>query len=268
MNHESKRTFTLSQLLVLVPIATLLTTMLLAASLDAKQQQQTAACVSHMRQWAISFLMYADDYNDYFPSDGGYPGNVCDGPDTNGWFNVLPQYCAQKSLCQLYTDGTPPTPLTKGVWTCPSATNVTVKPTLSNPYFMYSMNACWHVEGDADVGFRRTRMTHPATTILFCEEPEDSFPNTDGKHDMVTRHFGGSNFVFGDSHVEWIALANFCRAGNPGCPPPLGNIPWDDSGTNGDWKPIIPYHWWPFANANATATEQLRTAKPAGSEAL
>jgi len=110
MNHESKRTFTLSQLLVLVPIAALVTTMLLAASLDAKQQQQTAACVSHMHQWAIGLLMYADDYNDYFPSDGGYPGRVCDGPDTNAWFNVLPRYSAQKSLCQLYTDGTPPTP--------------------------------------------------------------------------------------------------------------------------------------------------------------
>src|ERR1017187_794215 len=99
MKGESKRTFTLSQLLVLVPVAALFTTMLLAACKHEKKQFNTARCVSNMHQWALCFFMYADDYNDYFPSDGGYPGVVCGVQDTNGWFNVLPRYIAQKSLC-------------------------------------------------------------------------------------------------------------------------------------------------------------------------
>jgi prepilin-type processing-associated H-X9-DG protein len=118
---------------------------------------------------------------------------------------------------------------------------------------MYSMSACWHEESSAAVGFRRNQMTSPPNTILFCEEPEDNFSETSGKYDTVTRHFGGSNFVFGDGHADWINFTNFCREGNTvECPFPLGTIPWDESGINGDWKAgVVPYHWWPFANANS-----------------
>ncbi len=116
------------------------------------------------------------------------------------------------------------------------------------------MSTCWHEEDSTSVGFRRNRMMSPPNTILFCEEPEDNFPNTNGKYDTVTRHFGGSNFVFGDGHADWIHFTNFCRAGNINiCPFPLGSLMWDDSSINGDWSPGVPYHWWPFLDANTSS---------------
>jgi prepilin-type processing-associated H-X9-DG protein len=249
MKRKSENAFTLTELLVLVPVTALLTTMLFALSNDAKQQLQAAACLGNMRQWGLAFMLYANDHNDYFPYDGA-PSSPCSAINTQAWFNLVPRYIGQKPLCALYTAGTPPTPLTKGIWTCPSATNTTVIPTQTNPYFMYAMSACWHREGNVHIGIRRNRMTSPANTILFCEEPEDNYPETVGEYDTVTRHFGGSNFVFGDGHADWIAFANFCRYGNAGCPPPLGNIHWDDSTANGDWKPGVPYHWWPYTDAS------------------
>ena len=57
-------------------------------------------------------------------------------------------------------------------------------------------------------------MVKPATTIIFCEELEDAFPETNGAYDNVQRHFGGSHFVMGDGHAEWLAFGNFCRNGN------------------------------------------------------
>jgi prepilin-type processing-associated H-X9-DG protein len=249
---KQRDAFTVTELLVLVPVAAVLTTMLFALSNDAKQQLQAAACLGNMRLWGQGLMLYANDHNDYFPYNG-QPGYVCGGPNTNAWFNIVPPYIGQKSLCQLYTAGTPPTPLTKSLWSCPSATNITVQPTLTNLYFMYSMSMCWHKEGSTRVGFQRNRMTSPASTILFCEEVEDNFPTTNGKYDMVTRHFGGSNFVFGDGHADWIALTNFCRADNPQCIPPLSNYSWDNSGPSGDWAPGIPYHWWPFKDANTAS---------------
>jgi len=253
MKHASKKAFTLAQLLVLVPVAALLGTMLLAVSNDAKQQLQAAACLNNMRQWGLGFMMYANDYDDYFPYDGQYDSPPCAVGNTNAWFNVVPRYIGQKRLCDLYMAGTPPTPLTKSVWSCPSATNVTVQPTLSKGYFMYAMSTCWHYESNTSVGFRRNRMTSPPTTILFCEEREDSFPETNGAYDTVTRHFGGSNFVFGDGHADWLNFTNFCRNGNAGCPPPLGNIQWDTSGPGGDWNTVVHYHWWPFPYANTSS---------------
>ena len=255
MKHSSKHAFTLTELLVVVPVAALLTTMLFAVSNDAKQQLQAAACLNNMRQWGLGFMLYANDWNDYYPYDG-QPFYVCGGANTSAWFNVVPPYIGQKPLCDLYTAGTPPTPLTKSVWSCPSSTNTTAQPTLSNPCFMYAMNLQWHVEGNTRARFRRNQMTSPTNTILFCEEPEDNYPDTCGLYDTTTRHSGGSNFVMGDGHAEWVAWTNFCRSGNTAmgpCPAPLGQIQWNQSGINGAWKSTVHYHWWPFINANVSS---------------
>jgi prepilin-type processing-associated H-X9-DG protein len=257
MKHDSKNAFTLTELLVAAPIAMLLGTMLFAVSKDAKQQLQAAACLNNMRQWGLGFMLYANDYNDYFPYDGDYNDPVCARANTNAWFNVVPAYIGQKRLCDLYLAGTPPTPLTRSVWSCPSSTNVMVQPSLNNADFMYSMSVCTHAEfaggPSGFAGLRRNRATSPATTILFCEEPEDNFPETSGKYDTVTRHFGGSNFVFWDGHADWINFTNFCRSANPNsCPLPLGTIQWDDSSINGDWNAGVKYHWWPFRDAGTT----------------
>lgn len=255
MKPRSTHAFTLTELLVAVPVAALVGTMLLAVSNDAKQQLQAAACLNNMRQWGLGFMLYANDWNDYYPLDGNPNASVCDRTyNSNAWYNVVPPYIGQETLCQLYTANTPPTPRTKSVWSCPSSTNVNVQPTFSSQYFMYSMNSCWHEEQHILVGFRRSRMTSPTNTILFCEEPEDNFPETNGQYDTVTRHFGGSNFVFGDGHADWINFTNFCRSGNIlGCPGLLGNLTWDDSGRGGDWKTGVPYHWWPFPDASRSS---------------
>jgi prepilin-type processing-associated H-X9-DG protein len=255
MKPSSKHAFTLTELLVVVPVAILMGTMLFTVSNDAKQQLQAAACLNNMRQWGLGFMLYANDYQDYFPYDG-QPGNPCTTINTNAWFNVVPQYIGQKTLCQLYMTipPSPPTVFTKSVWSCPSSTNTTAQPTLNNPYFMYALNACLHEQGIIRAGFRRNRMTSPTNTILFCEEPEDNFPETNGRYDTVTRHFGGSNFVFGDGHADWVHFTNFCRAANTvGCPAPLGQLQWDQSGINGDWKSVVHYHWWPLINANTSS---------------
>jgi prepilin-type processing-associated H-X9-DG protein len=255
MKPLSKHAFTLTELLVVVPVAALVGTMLLAVSNDAKQQLQAAACLNNMRQWGLGFMLYANDWNDYFPFDGNPNASVCDRTyNSNAWYNVVPPYIGQQRLCNLYTANTAPTPLTRSLWSCPSSTNITVQPTIANAYFMYCMNQCYHMEGNTHVGFRRNRATSPANTFLFCEEPEDNYPETSGEYDTVTRHFGGSNFVFWDGHADWLSFTNFCRANNPNvCPPPLGNFPWDDSGRGGDWKTGVQYHWWPFANANTSS---------------
>lgn len=254
MKHSSRRAFTLTELLVAVPVAALLGTMLLAVSNDATQQLKAAACLNNMRQWGLGFMLYANDYNDYFPYDG-VSGSPCAAANTNAaWFNVVPPYIGQQPLCSLYVHGTPPTPLTKSVWSCPSSTNITVQPSMGNAYFMYAMNVGWHQENHTQVGFRRNRMTSPTNTILFCEEPEDNFGETSGEYDTVTRHFGGSNFVFGDGHAEWVAFQNFCRLGNAGCTGLLSTITWNNSSSaSGDWKTGVPYHWWPFVGASTAS---------------
>jgi prepilin-type N-terminal cleavage/methylation domain-containing protein/prepilin-type processing-associated H-X9-DG protein len=245
------RAFTLIELLVVIAIIGILAGMLLPALAKAREKANNARSVSNEHQWALALNMYNDDWNEYYPYDGDFSTPPCSVLNTDAWFNVLPPYVSQKTLCQLYTLGQYPTPRENSVWVDPSATNKAPNVSQNNAVFYYSLSTCLHKESDTNIGFRRDRMTTPPNTIVFCEEPEDQFPETNGQYDTVTRHSGGSNFVFGDGHVEWVSFANFCRQGNPnGCPEPYGEIPWDESGPGGDWHTGIPYHWWPFEYAN------------------
>lgn len=245
------RAFTLIELLVVIAIIGILAGMLLPALTKAREKANDARSISNLHQFSLALNMYNDDWNEYYPYDGYYDEPVCAVDNTNAWFNVLPPYLGQKRLCDLYREGTPPSLRNASVWVDPSGTNKSIVGTMNNAIFYYSLNVCLHKESHTEIGFRRDRMTAPSITIVFCEEPEDQFPETMGLYDTVTRHSGGSNFVLGDGHIEWIAFNNFCRQGNlNGCPGALGQIPWDESGPGGDWATGVPYHWWPFAYAN------------------
>jgi prepilin-type N-terminal cleavage/methylation domain-containing protein/prepilin-type processing-associated H-X9-DG protein len=255
--RRKTRAFTLIELLVVIAIIGILAGMLLPALARAREKANAARCVSNMHQWALALSMYNDDWREYYPYDGS-PGGPCDQVNAKAWYNVLTPYIGQNTLCYLYTAAQTdknkyPTPKNASIWVCPSATNKNPAVDMHNAIFYYGLSTCLHMQGSTQVGFRRDRMTAPASTIAFCEAAEDNFPETNGKYDTVTRHSGGSNFVLGDGHVEWIPFAQFCRAGNANCPPPLGNIDWASSGPqNGDWQAGIVYHWWPFINANTS----------------
>lgn len=249
------RAFTLIELLVVIAIIGILAAMLLPALNKAREKANAARCISNMHQWSLALGMYCDDWNDFFPYDGDANNPVVAPQNSRAWFNVLAPYIGQKPLTNLYLEGAFPSPRNASVWVCPSATNKAPTITLGNAIFYYALAVTTHLEGNTSVPFRRTQYAAPSTSIVFCEEPEDAYPETSGIYDTVTRHSGGSNFVMADGHVEWLAFASFCRQDNPNnCPSPLGTIAWDESGVNGDWKGVVTYHWWPFVNSNTTAT--------------
>lgn len=249
--RKNARAFTLIELLVVIAIIGLLAGMLLPALAKAREKGNAAKCLSNMHQWGLALNMYNDDWSDYYPYVGTAGSPTATG-NAWAWYNVLPPYIGQKTLAQLYTAPLkPPTPLGGSVWMCPSATNKTVHPDTSNPYFTYALNLCSHKSGTTHNVFRRTEMVNPAQTFVFCEEPEDNYSETSGAY-CRPRHSDGANFVMGDGHTEWVLFQNFCRDGsiNAGCAGFAGTVPWAQSGTGiGDWNPRLPYHWWFFPGA-------------------
>ena len=244
--------FTLIELLVVIAIIGILAGMLLPALNNARKKANAAYCLSNMHQWGLAFTMYSDDWNDWFPYEGSFgaaidslPGGAGEG-NINAWYNTVPPYINQPTLVQVYNQGKQPTPKSKSIWSCLSATSTVTAAqiTIANPYFMYGFNSRMDPNGLGR--YKRIQLTEPTTTILLCEAEGEG--GEVAANSSVSRHFGGQNFVMADGHSEWVLYIRYCRSGGP-IPCPQNFPDTDSSSLSGDWKPGVLYHWFPFKGA-------------------
>lgn len=83
-----QRGFTLIELLVVIAIIALLMGILMPALQRVRKQARTVACLTKLKQWAIYFKMYTDDYDGYLMQ--GYAGVAPSG--NNRWVKAMGAY--------------------------------------------------------------------------------------------------------------------------------------------------------------------------------
>ena len=236
------RAFTLIELLVVIAIIGILAGLLLPVLSRAKDRARNATCLSNLRQWGITWRLYADENGDTFMS--GTPVNWARGAWVLSFTNGYPQK-PPLLLCPKATDRRGPgegevhTSLTD-----PNAVDYGGPTTVydfpiadpANPSLQllasYGLN-CWvynpdtnNIQGrDADLHWRKyARAQQPSLTPLFGDAmwrgagpfEDDTAPDFNGEwwgmafsplQEMwsfaIERHAKGVNLLYFDSSARY-----------------------------------------------------------------
>lgn len=228
---RATRGFTLIEILVVLGIIVLLSSILLPAMGRARESGRRTACTSNMRQLGMAFLQYVQDANERLPIayDGQYGpgktgawtyysvfGNATDKPVFDPTQGSLFSYvrAAAIYICPSDTEGR-----TSGQ---SYAANSCVFRKVASGAGECSANAA---DGDCRIGKRLTSFRAPAEWMLLNEEarnPDDPTSSTDDgylnlkysgdadsyQNTFSQRHFEGSVLTFMDGHSKWYPVGD------------------------------------------------------------
>lgn len=215
---HKQRGFTLVELLVVIAIIAILMGILMPALQLVREQAKAAVCTSNMRQIGLGANLYAEASDLYIPRGKG-------GGTGEAWYQLFMPFLAQRPIDNDYR--------TVKIYRCPSYPD-------KQQTVCYVVNG-WTFQGKSDMVGREiqepTKLTacrRPSFTIYLADNEygswrhiirraddpgtnrcdawnpghlpdSDSHDVTRGRRVARARHRNGSNCLYLDWHVEWVA---------------------------------------------------------------
>ena len=197
-----KRGFTLIELLVVIAIIAILAAILFPVFARAREKARDATCLSNLKQIALAARMYAQDYDEVFPSARIVPG--CPYPDYGA---SIPFMLIAERQFQGYPTLFMPYVKNHQIFWCPSDNNdATTTPTATVSYFW---RHCVDVHGVVAGGPKDAAFGRPAEQIIVHEWFDWHLEKVGLWNDRSgTRQV---NVAYADGHVK--AYRNFTGRG-------------------------------------------------------
>ncbi len=207
-----KKGFTLIELLVVIAIIAILAAILFPVFARAREKARQTSCLSNLKQLALAFQMYAQDY------DGRCAGLYIYTPTTT--YRV---YCGNSGDYIYWMDMLYPYVKNKQVFKCPS-----VSPSEYTRYWGgYGWNySAGYVLNHPDPdrtgpwyeGVKLAEIEHPSASPFLADcttwrfHPYYVLNYGVAGHDFwPMRHNEGDNFAFCDGHAKWFKYTSYSR---------------------------------------------------------
>jgi len=217
---DSRRGFTLVELLVTIAVIGVLAGLLLPALAGATAKAKRVTCFNGMRQWAVGNRLYANDNDGILPRE-----EAVDGPNTwdmtaldsnkDVWYNCVPAELGVNSVGQYALSVATQMDFYKDrLFTCPSAKFDSVA-SQSYPNFSISMNSKL-INGGEVVSFNMVEAHNASLTAMFVDSGVPGEPKFyqyqspyNGQPKAFASRFSGrhgraGNIAFFDGHVQTI----------------------------------------------------------------
>jgi prepilin-type processing-associated H-X9-DG protein len=239
--RTDKAAFTMTELLVLVGVGAVLTSVVLADFSQTRLQLLQQSCAANLKQWGMAFALYANDYNGCI--FGSWEGT------TFNWDNTANPYGNSQQATNLYFNylggGGNVVTTIRTLRTCPFLASRYSPGYLDNPgIYGYSMtdpqaigiqgSKIYRTVNDEDdpngvIYITTKTIRYPAQFLLLVDAGSKYFVSCDGAGSSanlttavttppandtirpIDRHGGGVNCLFADQHVSWMSYSNIVQ---------------------------------------------------------
>lgn len=228
MRARTPAGFTLIELLVVIAIISILSAILFPVYSRTRERAHQAQCMSNLRQLAVAFMMYADDNDGFYP--GGYDyDNIEYHADWDPWQWTL----AFEATLPYYNE--------PDILNCPTGPEFDFGEGLDRrivnvAYNEYLYFGGWHSE--AALNRAPGKLTRIAILGdcrfpgVFNDWTDDEYAPLEAAPGMARIQYAndegeprhnGSNFAFGDGHVERVDVRKFVHDEEAGLQWPIVN---------------------------------------------